>query len=125
MVEKHAIRKRPGKIIKKAIMNFFRKPATIPYPNGKLYIVNNYRGRLVYNSTNCTGCGLCVRDCPAGAIKIKNEGTKEDKDMKAMLNVGRCVFCCQCVDSCPKKCLSYSQKIDLSSLNKVDFKVTL
>lgn len=119
------IKKRPGKIVNMVVKNFFQKPATIPYPNGNLYIVDNYRGKLVYDSTNCTGCGLCVRDCPAGAIKIKNEGTKENREMKATLDVGRCIFCCQCVDSCVKKCLSYSQKIDLSSPNKVDFKVLL
>lgn len=119
------IKKRTGKIINKAIKNFFRKPATISFPKGKMQIVNNYRGKLIYDSTNCTGCGLCVRNCPAGAITIVNEGTKEERKMKATLKVGNCIFCCQCVDSCFKKCLSYSQNIDLSSLNKSELEVQL
>jgi formate hydrogenlyase subunit 6/NADH:ubiquinone oxidoreductase subunit I len=87
------------------VRNFFKKPATIAYPKGEMEIVKNYRGKLIYDPANCIGCGICVRDCPAGAIKIINEGTKENRNMKAVLNVGHCIFCCQCVDSCPKKCL--------------------
>jgi formate hydrogenlyase subunit 6/NADH:ubiquinone oxidoreductase subunit I len=115
----------PGRIINMAVRHLFKKPATILYPNGSMDIIDNYRGRLKYNPSDCTGCGLCVRSCPAGAIKIINEGTKDDRKMKAELNVARCIFCCQCVDSCVKTCLSYSQNIDLSSLNKGDLKVQL
>jgi len=115
----------PGKIIKMAVKQFFKDPATISYPNGKLKINNKYRGRLVYNPENCVNCQLCVRDCPAGALKIINEGTKEERKMKAVLNTGHCIFCCQCVDSCAKKCLSFSQNIDLSSTDKNDLTVQL
>lgn len=115
----------PGKIIIMAIKEFFKKPATISYPKGKMQIAGNYRGRLEYEPSGCIGCKLCVRSCPAGAIEIINEGSKEEKKMKAVLNVGHCIFCCQCVDSCPKKCLTYSQNIDLSSLDKKDFLVQL
>jgi len=117
--------KKPGKIVKMAIENLFKQPATISYPNGALQIADNYRGRIVYDATNCIGCGMCVRDCPAGALIIVNEGTKTDRKMKAVLNVGHCIFCCQCVDSCPKKCLSYTRKIDLSTVNKDELKVQL
>jgi formate hydrogenlyase subunit 6/NADH:ubiquinone oxidoreductase subunit I len=119
------MKKLPGKIINMAVKCFFKKPATIQYPNGSLEIVDHYRGRLTYDPSNCSGCRLCMRNCPAGAIKITNEGTKDDRKMKAELNVACCIFCCQCVDSCAKKCLSYSQNIDLSSLNKSDLKVKL
>ena len=115
----------PGIITNMTIKNFFKKPATIAYPKGEMDIVKNYRGKLLYDPTNCIGCQLCVRDCPSGAIKIINDGTKEDRKMKAILNVGHCIFCCQCVDVCPKKCLSNSQNIDLSTLNKDDLKVQL
>ena len=118
-------KKLPGKIINLALKHFFKKPATISYPNGALELVDNYRGKLTYNPAACFGGGLCVRHCPAGAIKIINVGTKQDRQMKAELNVARCIFCGQCVDSCVKKCLSYSQKIDLSSLNKDDLVVQL
>lgn len=115
----------PGKMLNMAFKHLFKKPATVQYPNGSLEITDHYRGKLTYDPTNCVGCGLCVRNCPAGAIKIINEGTKENRKMKAELNVARCIFCCQCVDSCAKKCLSYSQQIDLASLNKGDLEVQL
>ncbi|HHV95044.1 MAG TPA: 4Fe-4S binding protein [Clostridiaceae bacterium] len=119
------IKQRIGKIINEAVKNFFRKPATISLAKDKIQIVKNYRGKLVYDPANCTGCGMCVRNCPAAAITIVNEGTKEERKMKATLNVGHCIFCCQCVDSCPKKCLSYSQNIDLASFNKEELKMQL
>jgi NADH-quinone oxidoreductase subunit H len=122
---RYMIKRWPGKIANMAVRNLFKKPATIEYPKGKMDIVKNYRGKILYDPANCVNCGRCVRDCPAGAIKIINEGTKEDRKMKAMLNVGHCIFCCQCVDSCVKKCLSYSQEIDLASLKKDELKVQL
>ena len=119
------LRNGPGKIVNMTIKQFFKEPATIAYPKGKMDIADKYRGRLIYDPANCIGCNLCVRNCPAGALKITNEGTKGDRKMRADLNVGHCIFCCQCVDCCPKKCLSFSQNIDLSSLNKKDLTVRL
>jgi formate hydrogenlyase subunit 6/NADH:ubiquinone oxidoreductase subunit I len=115
----------PGKISHMTTMQLFKKPATIAYPKGEMNIVKNYRGMLRYDPQYCINCKLCERDCPTGAIKITNEGTKEDKKMKAVLDISHCIFCCQCVDTCPKKCISYSQNIDLSNLSNTNFKVQL
>ena len=40
----------------------------------------------------CTGCTLCVRVCPFGAIKIE--------DKKAVIDLSKCNLCGACVDSC-------------------------
>ena len=45
-------------------------------------------------------------------------GTKEDKRFQCHLNVGHCIFCAQCVDSCRKGCLHFSQDIELGALHK-------
>ncbi|HNX14438.1 MAG TPA: 4Fe-4S dicluster domain-containing protein [Oscillospiraceae bacterium] len=118
-------RRIPGKISQMAISQLFQKPATIAYPKGEMDIVKNYRGMLVYDPKDCINCRMCERDCPTGAIKITNEGTKEERKMSAVLDISHCVFCCQCVDICPKKSLSFSQNIDLSNLSSKDFKVKL
>jgi formate hydrogenlyase subunit 6/NADH:ubiquinone oxidoreductase subunit I len=116
----------PGKITFEALKNLFHKPVTISYLGiGLPDIEKRYRGRIQYDPTNCLNCHLCMHDCPTGALTIINEGTKKDKKMKAILNIGHCIFCCQCVDSCRKKCLSYSQDIDFARTNKDDLTVEL
>ena len=117
--------RRPGKIMNMAVGNLFRKPATISGSNDMHHISQNYRGRIIYDATNCVGCGLCVRDCPAGAISVVNEGTKQDRKMKAVLNMGQCIVCGQCVESCAKKCISLTRDIDLSTVDKEKLQVRL
>lgn len=116
----------PGKITREAIRNLFHKPATIAYlGTGTPDIGQRYRGRIQYDPANCVNCRLCMRDCPTGALTIINEGTRTERKMKAVLNIGHCIFCCQCVDSCAKKCLTYSQDIDFATTNKEDLTVEL
>jgi len=112
--------RRPGRIVGMTVKNLFQEPATIKYPavGESPAIEKNYRGRLRYDPAGCINCRLCMKDCPTGALTIINDGTKEDKKMRAELNVSKCIFCCQCVDSCRKNCLSFSQDIDLSVMDK-------
>ena len=118
-------KERPGGLAGLAILNLFRKPATQTAQFGVEGIQKGYRGRLLYDATTCINCVMCMRDCPTGAITIKNAGTKEEKQMHAYLNLGRCVFCCQCVDSCPKKCLSFSSEVLLASFDRESLEIEL
>jgi formate hydrogenlyase subunit 6/NADH:ubiquinone oxidoreductase subunit I len=113
-------RRIPGKIAANALKHIFRKPATIAYPNDELIIDPHYRGKLVFNPTNCVGCKACARDCPANALTIKNVGTKENKRFVCRLNLAHCIFCGQCVESCKKDCLSMSQQVELGNLDKTE-----
>lgn len=115
----------PGIITHMAVRHIFKKPATISFPSGEFHLAKNYRGKLAYDPANCTGCKICMRYCPSKAIKVINVGTKEQKQFEATLNISRCIFCCQCVDSCPQNCLSYTQEVDLSSMNKDSLTVQL
>ena len=108
----------PGKIAINAIRHFFKKPATIAYPQAKLQLAPGYRGKLKFDADKCIGCGLCVKDCPTMAIKIINTGTKEEKKFEMIIDLDHCIFCGQCTDSCAKKCLTMTHDIELGSLNK-------
>jgi ech hydrogenase subunit F len=112
--------RRPGRITRVTVKNLFEKPATISYPTEASgpKIEKHYRGRLLYDPKDCINCRLCMHDCPTGALTIINDGTKEEKKMRAELNLSRCIFCCQCVDSCRRGCLSFSQKVDLAVMAK-------
>lgn len=117
------MKKYPGKITGFAMKHLAKKPATIAYPAGKLIIDPNYRGRIKFDSTNCIGCKMCSRDCPAKAVTVERVGDPADKKFALTFDWGRCIYCAQCVDSCPKKCLSTTPDIELASLDRAALKV--
>lgn len=45
----------------------------------------------------CTGCGTCVHECPAGAIRMSIEGAEIDAD--------KCVGCGVCYDNCASEAI--------------------
>ena len=63
----------------------------------------------------CTGCTLCVRVCPFGAIKIENK--------KAVIDLSKCTLCGVCVDSCKFSAILLNkivvEKKDLSAYKDV------
>ncbi|MGA2775862.1 MAG: DUF362 domain-containing protein [Candidatus Omnitrophota bacterium] len=48
---------------------------------------------VVYE-TKCTGCGECLKVCPAGAIHIENN--------KSIINGLKCIGCASCIAVCPQ-----------------------
>ena len=45
----------------------------------------------------CIGCGLCVKNCPAEAIKVEN--------FHAVIDYEKCTSCGTCITKCPKKAI--------------------
>lgn len=80
--------------------------------NPPIAIPPNFRGKINYDKDKCTGCGLCIRVCPAYAIELtipgKDEKGREIK--KVMFYVSRCAFCSQCIDVCPKDAIKMSDE---------------
>jgi len=56
------------------------------------------------DKNRCTGCGICVRQCPVNAISMK-EG-------KAEIDMDKCIRCGKCHDVCPQEAVRHdSEKI--------------
>jgi formate hydrogenlyase subunit 6/NADH:ubiquinone oxidoreductase subunit I len=104
-----------------ALKSIFKKVATEQYPFVKKEKPDTFRGRIQFTQDKCIGCNMCVRDCPANAIKITKVG---DKVFSCEMRLDKCVYCGQCVDSCPKKALAITNDFELAQLDKSKLRVT-
>jgi formate hydrogenlyase subunit 6/NADH:ubiquinone oxidoreductase subunit I len=101
--------------------SFFRKPVTEKYPFERREAPERYRGHLDWEKESCTGCGLCVMDCPAAAIELLMID-KKAKRFVLRYHVDRCTFCAQCVYSCRQGSLKLSNNVwELAALSKGPF----
>jgi len=55
------------------------------------------------NEDMCVGCGVCVDDCPVGAITLKD-------DQKAIINEDECVRCGRCHEVCPEEAVRHDSE---------------
>ncbi len=99
--------------------HFFRKRATIYYPEEQREISENFRGmhslkRDEQGRERCTACGLCALACPAEAItitaaeRVKGEENLYREEKYAAqydVNMLRCIFCGLCEEACPKQAI--------------------
>ena len=58
----------------------------------------------------CTACGLCAKECPAGAIP---------KDNPKMTDKEKCISCMHCVAVCPKKARHYRRLMSFIAGQKI------
>ena len=111
---------RPGKMLKQVLDSIFKKTATVDYPHVKSAMPNRFRGRIIFHPELCIGCKLCVRDCPSNAITINKVG---EKKFECEIDLGKCIYCAQCVDSCMKKALEATKEFELAVLDPSKLKV--
>lgn len=75
----------------------FTQRTTVRYPFAPLELPPCFRGKVTIEPTLCTGCGLCVRDCPAFALELE----RENRDKFRLTHYrDRCAYCGQCEASC-------------------------
>ena len=58
--------------------------------------------KLMIDSDNCVGCGLCVSSCPQAALSVDGG--------KVVLDADSCVLCGICTESCPFGVLSVEKE---------------
>lgn len=77
-----------------------------------------FRGRIKYSYDDCTGCGLCLRVCPANVIELYPVIEKEKKTKRIVLYMSRCTFCEECVNVCPTAALEMEPFFTMADGNK-------
>ncbi len=101
------LKKRLG-LLPSLIDAIFRGAETVSYPATALELPKGYRGALQLDEENCTGCGLCVRDCPANALILNRESKS---DFQLIHYPARCAYCSQCETACHHQAISHTNQL--------------
>ncbi len=64
------------------------------------------KAAAVVTYRNCTGCELCMEDCPYEAIRMRPRTDDMPYDLEAVVNPKRCASCGVCTGSCDYKAMS-------------------
>ncbi len=105
------------------LKSLFRKPITELYPAQRPPTPERLRGKLQWNPDKCTGCCLCVKDCPCNAIELITLD-KANKQFVMRYDAGRCTYCAQCMQNCRFNCLEMSSEDwELAATEKMPFSI--
>jgi NAD-dependent dihydropyrimidine dehydrogenase PreA subunit len=58
--------------------------------------------------TRCTGCGACVKNCPAGAVQLVNGRV-------VFVASDLCSYCGVCEDVCPEGAVALYYEVSLAT----------
>ena len=94
---------------------FFKRKATIQYPEVKAVPKDRFRGMFGFSEERCIACHACAKACPIDIIHIQDhfeevevDGKKRKKKVldRYDIDVKRCMFCGLCEEACPTKPLA-------------------
>lgn len=86
---------------------------TIPYPAQAPTLPDRFRGLPTVDTSKCPDeCRSCAEACPTDAITIDDAGLR--------LDLGRCLFCTDCMLACPEGAIRYSLDYRLAVRRRED-----
>jgi Ni,Fe-hydrogenase III small subunit/NAD-dependent dihydropyrimidine dehydrogenase PreA subunit len=81
---------------------------TSRYPAEQPQLSDRLRGLPLLDSKRCgEGCHACAEACPTDAMSVQGGELK--------LDLGRCLFCTDCMRACPDGAITYSQDYRLAT----------
>ncbi len=114
-----------GRAMKVTLVNLFRKPVTVHYPDVTRRYPDRYRGLLVLTydretgEENCIGCRLCEYICPPQVIKVEMLKAEKRNYAKVFtLELYACEFCELCVQVCPTDAIIMTKSFDMSTTDR-------
>ena len=95
--------------------HIFKPTVTVQYPEEKIELGSEFRGRPVLVAENgterCVACGLCARACPPLAISMQAAETDDQKERfpeRFEIDMLRCIYCGFCEEVCPEEAIVMS-----------------
>ncbi|MFN8626787.1 MAG: NADH-quinone oxidoreductase subunit NuoB [Candidatus Binatia bacterium] len=89
---------------------------TVPFPHQEPALPERFRGLPIVDQAQCAAdCPRCAEVCPTDAISVDGKSIGID--------LGRCLFCTECTDACPKGAIRYSRDYRLSQRTRADLLV--
>ena len=107
------------------LINLFRKPVTVHYPDVTREYPDRFRGvlALVYDKETgeeaCIGCRLCEYICPPQVIKVEMlKAEKRNYAKTFTLELYACEFCELCVQVCPTDAIIMMKSFDVATADR-------
>ncbi len=114
-----------GRAMWVTLVNLFRRPITVHYPDVKRAYPDRYRGvlALTYDKEtgeeNCIGCRLCEYICPPQVIKVEMLKAEKRNFAKTFtLELYACEFCELCVQVCPTDAIIMMKSFDVATADR-------
>jgi Ni,Fe-hydrogenase III small subunit/Pyruvate/2-oxoacid:ferredoxin oxidoreductase delta subunit len=89
---------------------------TVAYPARPPTLPDRFRGAPLLEPEKCPdGCRDCIDVCPTDALRSDERGLS--------LDMGRCLFCTECVEACPGGAITLTQEYRLAARSRDDLVV--